>query len=100
MKGITAIRFIPDNAKQCIEKLRADWPFLFQSKWQSAHYLLLTAAPIDLALQTYIQEHLSTMMDFLVTNNSDTAIKCLILRKRWEAANCNCKTKFMLAVMM
>ncbi|XP_034252576.1 uncharacterized protein LOC117652051 [Thrips palmi] len=91
---------LPENNQQCIQRLRDEWPFLFQTKWQSAHYLQLTAAPIDLAIAQYAEEHLTLIMDYLLTNNTDTAIKCLILKKQWEAANSNPKTRFMLAVTM
>ncbi|KAK3914252.1 Baculoviral IAP repeat-containing protein 1f [Frankliniella fusca] len=65
----------PEENHKVMERLKSEWPFLFQLEGLQIHHKRLTGRDLEAAYESFVEEHLSTMLTFMVTktgeNNED-----------------------------
>ncbi|XP_034246696.1 uncharacterized protein LOC117648330 [Thrips palmi] len=89
----------PENESE-IRKLKLNWPFLFELRWQSSHFLRLCGRSSEIPMRDYYEHHLRTLFQFVTNPNTESGVKNIAEQWKWEDAGKKSELKFLLAFQM
>lgn len=71
--------------EKAFEKLKREWPFLFEMVGLELHHNTLTKRELGVKIKSFVEEHLRFTLYFLTSSsncNVENVIQCLLLKKR------------------
>lgn len=83
-----------------IRLIKSEWPYLFQLRWQGDHFLKLTGANVELAMDDFVEAQLDTLMCYLQSGTSEFAFKNIAEMMKFNNSGRNSDLKIIIAIKM
>jgi len=83
-----------------IGKLKKDWPFLFELKWQTPHFLRLCGKNLEIPMQDYCDNQLRLLCQYLANSATESGVKNVAELWEWEDSERNPRVHLLLAIKM
>jgi len=79
-------------------QLKSAWPFLFELRWQSLHFLRLCGQNLEIPMNDYSESHLRILLQYLANNSTESGIQNVAEQWKWEDSGKNPKVQLLLAM--